>query len=187
MNLGPQGGNLENPIQQPEARRAPFNAAIDPNSGLPQLHRQNGFTDTAVFGRQNEKPWHRMAAFMLLAGRTNSEIALAAGVDPTTVSQVRANRWFQELLATLANHEGEEITAVLRAEGLASVEKLVYLRDSADSERVQLAAASTLLDHAAGKPTQRILSVSASTTFKDEREELDAIQAELRAIRNQTA
>lgn len=186
MNLvGPQGGNLENPAQQPEARRSHLNAGIDPQSNLPQLHRQDGFVDTAAPGRQNEQPWHRMAAFMLLAHRTNSEIAIAAGVAPQTISQLRANRWFQELLARLANYEGEEITAVVKAEGLASVEKLVFLRDYSESERVQLAAATTLLEHAAGKPTQRVLSVSATTTFSDEKTELENIQAELRAIRNQ--
>lgn len=122
---------------------------------------------------------------MLLAGRTNSEIGLAAGVSPQSVSQLRANRWFQELLATLANHEGEPVLGLIRAESLASVEKLVSLRDFADSERVQLAAATTLLEHAQGKPTQRVLSVSATTTFSDEKSELENIQAELRAIRNQ--
>lgn len=186
MNLvGPQGGNLNNPLQSPEARRAKLNAELDPLSNLPQLHRKDGFEDTAVAGRQNEQPWHRMAAFMLLAGRTNSEIALAAGVTPGTVSHIRGNRWFQELLATLANHEGEDVIGLLRSESLASVEKLVELRDSSESDRVQLAAATTLLEHAAGKPTQRILSVSATTTFSDEKSELENIQAELRAIRNQ--
>lgn len=185
LGLGPQGGNLNNPRQAPEARRSPLNAQLDPFSGLPQLHRQDGFKDTAANGRQNEQPWHRMAGFMLLAGRTNSEIALAAGVSPQSVSQLRANRWFQELLATLANHEGEPVLGLIRAESLASVEKLVSLRDFADSERVQLAAATTLLEHAQGKPTQRVLSVSATTTFSDEKSELENIQAELRAIRNQ--
>lgn len=186
VNLGPLGGNLDDPHQSPEARRAPLNALVDPFTGFPQLHRKDGFEDTARPGRKNEQAWHRMAAFMLLAGRTNSEIAAAAGVVPETVSSLRANRWFQELLATLANVDGEEVVGVIRAEALASVEKLVSLRDDPEvTARVQLAAATTLLEHAAGKPTQRVLSVSASTTFGSESDELAAIRSELQALRNQ--
>lgn len=188
VNLGPLGGNLDNPLQQPEARRAHLNAAIDPNTGLPELHRKDGFRDVASAGRKNEQPWHRLAAYMLLAGRTNSEIAAAANVTPVTVSQLRCNRWFQELLATLSNHEGEDIKATIRAEAMASVQKLVELRDFSENERVQLTAATTLLEHAEGKPTQKVLSVSATTTFSSEKDELEAIQSELRAIQqtNQT-
>src|SRR5262249_33670998 len=109
VNLGPRGGNLEAAGSQPEARRSPLNANIDPYSGLPQLHRKNGFTDTAVVGRKNEQPWHRLMAFMMLANRTDSEIAMAADVSIETVRQVKANRWFQELLSTLANNQGEDV------------------------------------------------------------------------------
>lgn len=187
MNLtGPQGGNLNHPHQAPEARRSPLNATIDVTTGLPGLHRMEGFQDTAIQGRKNEQPWHRLAAYMILARRTNTEIAMAAGVDPGTVCNLRAQRWFQELLATLANHDGEEIKASIKSEALASLQKIVEIRDNPEvSARVQLAAAQSLLEHAEGKPTQKILSVSATTTFSNEKDELAAIQAELRAIRNQ--
>lgn len=184
MNLGVHGGNLENAVLRPEARRAHFNAPIDPASGLPGLHKPDEFKDTATIGRKIELPWHRMAAFMLLNRRTNSEIAMAAGVDVTNISQLRSQRWFQELLATLANRDGEEISCVIKAEALASVEKLVELRDKSESERIQLAAATTLLEHAEGKPTQKVISLSATTTFSSEKEELESIQAELSALRN---
>ena len=166
----------------PEFRRAPLNAGVDQATGLPLLHRHEDFVDTARIGRKNELPWHRLAAYMMLAKRTNSEIAAAAGVTSHAVTQLKANRWFQELLATLSNNEGEEIRAVIKSEAQASVQKLVSLRDGAESERVQLAAAQTLLEHAEGKPTQKVLSVSASTTFSNEKDELAAIQDELRAI-----
>jgi hypothetical protein len=38
----------------------------------------------------------------------------------------------------------------------ASIDKLVYLRDSAESEQVQFAAAKELLDRAHGRPRQEI-------------------------------
>lgn len=187
MNLGPGGGNLEAAFQHPEWRRAELNAEIDPESGLPQLHSVKEFREKALPGLQKEQPWHRLAAYMILARRTNSEIASAAGVTVQSVSNLRGQRWFQQLLATYANNDGEEIKACIKAEALASVQKLVSLRDFAENERVQLAAATTLLEHAEGKPTQKILSVSATTTFSNEKDELDAIQAELRAIKNQQA
>lgn len=127
-----------------------------------------------------------MAAYMILAGRTNSEIALAAGVVPQTVCILKAQRWFQELLATLANVQGQEVMAVVQGEALASVQKLVELRDGEDvSQRIQLTAALALLEHATGKPTQKIVSISSTTTFSSEKEELENIQAELQALRNQ--
>jgi len=76
--LGPKGGNLEGPANS-EARRSPLNARTDPQTGLPQLHRfgtNREFQDSATPSRVNEQPWHRLAAYMILAKRTNSEIAL---------------------------------------------------------------------------------------------------------------
>jgi hypothetical protein len=175
--VGPRGGNLNNPKQYPEARRSGFNGEIT------ELHRFEKDHDSALCGIQNEQPWHRMAAYMLLAGRTNSEIAMAAGVVPTTVSLLRAQRWFQQLLATIANKAGDEIIGILQSEAAASVQKLVELRDCAESERVQLSAAQTLVEQAHGKPTQKILSHSSHTSYQSPKEELDEIQRELAALR----
>lgn len=179
--LGPRGGNLENPQQNPVWRQSKNNATIQPETGLPALHR---FEDTAASGFKNEQPWHKMAAFMLLAGRTNSEIALAAGVHPNTVSILRAQRWFQELLATLANEAGQDILGLLASEAAASVEKLVTLRDTAESERVQLAAATTLLEHANGKAVQKVISHTSHSVYRSPEDELRAVEEELNALRN---
>jgi hypothetical protein len=49
-----------------------------------------------------------MAAYMLNAGRTNSEIAIAAGVKAGEVGVLRQQRWFQELCATIADSTMEK-------------------------------------------------------------------------------
>lgn len=182
---GPNGGNLEKAVQ-PEARRAHFNGPIDPATGLPGMHKldDSEFVDKAMIGRQKEPWWCPMAMFMLMAGKTNKEIAEASNVTPAAVSQIRAQRWFQEKYTTLVNENGQGIMGVIQSEALASVETLVALRDGADSDRVRLQAATTLLEHAKGKPVATVLSHTTSyKLYKTPEEEYAALQEELRHVR----
>lgn len=175
---GPKGGNLKNPNQHPEWRKEPFQGSVAHG-----LHRFMQSEDTATGGLRDEKPWHRMAAYMLNAGRTNSEIAIAAGVLPGEVGLLRQNRWFQELCATIANNDGEEVLGALKAEALDSIAKLASLRDFAESEQVQATCARTLLEHANGKPLQRILSDVTSRRAATPKEEFEQLTAELANLR----
>lgn len=179
--LGPKGGDLEGSIK-PEGRRAHLNAKLDPATGLPGLHRRE-FVDTAIPGRDKEPAWARMGAFMLLQGRTNSEIALAANVHPATVQHIRGQRWFQELLATLANEDGEAGLALLRSENLASIQKIVDLRDNSENEKVSLSAAVFIVEQVQGKAVQRNMNVNATTSFDTPDAEMRNIQEQLAALR----
>lgn len=179
--VGPQGGNLQNPDQHPDRRRSSFQGSIEHG-----LHRFEKSEDVAAAGLKDEKPWHRMAAYMLNAGRTNSEIAMAANVRPGEVSILKSQRWFQELCATIANDEGEEILGLLRSETAASIDKLVTLRDYAESEGIQLAAARTLLEQAHGKPTQKIISDVTSRRASSPKEEMEQLTNELAALKGKT-
>lgn len=176
---GPRGGNLENPATNPERRESDFKSNLQGEVGMHRFAEPS----KAVVGLKNEQPWHTMAAFMLLAGRTNSEIAASAGVTVQAVTTLRAQRWFQEKLALLANSEGDEILGTVKAEALSSVQKLVELRDGAESERIQLSAALALLEHAHGKPTQKVISVSTRITQSPEDEARD-LEAQLEALRS---
>lgn len=178
--VGPKGGNTNNPNLAPEFRRKELNISLLPTGGM-GLHRFEK-SDSATVGRKNELPWHRMAAYMLNAGRTNSEIAMAAGVVPETVSQLRANKWFQELCAVIANTEGEEVVGAIKSEALASVNMLVSLRDGSENDQVKLAASRTILEHAQGKPIARIVSASSHTTYASPEDEYHALQTELAAL-----
>lgn len=176
---GPRGGNLRNPDQNPEWRKESFHGSLEHG-----LHRFIRPEDTAQAGLRDEQPWHRMAAYMLNAGRTNSEIAMAAGVKAGEVGILRQQRWFQELCATIANNDGEEVLGALKAEALDSIAKLSTLRDFAESEAVQLSAARTLLEQAHGKPLQKIVSDVTSRRATSPREEMEQLQNELAALRN---
>jgi len=173
--VGPRGGNLNNPDQHPEWRKKEFNGSIEHG-----LHRY----DTASEGFKNERPWNRMAAFMLIAGRTNSEIAVAANVTPGEVTLLRQQRWFQELCATIANNDGEEVLGYLASEAVASVQKLVDLRDFGESESIQFASARTLLEQAHGKPVQKVISDVTSRRAMSPQEEMEQLKNELAALRN---
>lgn len=48
----------------------------------------------------------------------------------------------------------KDVVDLARKEGPASIKKLAYLRDNAETEAVQKAAADSLLDRGFGKPTQ---------------------------------
>lgn len=180
MNVvGPRGGNLRNPDQHPEWRKEQFHGSMEHG-----LHRFIQPEDTATCGLKNELPWHRMAAYMLNAGRTNSEIAMAAGVATGEVSLLRQQRWFQELCATIANNDGEEVLGALKAEALDSIAKLAALRDYAESEAVQATCARTLLEQAHGKPLQKIVSDVTSRRAASPREEMEQLQNELAALKD---
>lgn len=177
--VGPRGGKLDRAVQNPERRRAEFKGEAESTLHTFVPH------DTSMPGLKNEQPWHRMAAYLIVAGISNKDIAEAAGVTTQSVSTLKAQTWFQELLATLSNKQGNAALAFVQGEALASVEKLVSLRDSAENENVQLNAAKTLLEQACGKPTQKILSVSATTSYSSPQEEAEEINLQLAALRRQ--
>lgn len=180
---GPLGGDLNNPRNNPQFRNAPFQGEVKENGTL-GLHDPRE-QDTTRHGIQKEQPWHRMAAFMLLAGRTNSEIAMAASVTAIAVSTLRGQRWFQELLATLANETGADITGLLASEAQNSLNTIVDIRDDLElPARVRLAAAQTLLEQSHGKPTQKIISAVSHTTFASPSEEMESVQQQLAALRS---
>lgn len=156
---------------------------VDGETDVVSLHRYEH--DVLTHERKDEQPWHRMAAIMLNNGYTCKDIAKAAQVHEGTVRDLRRQRWFQQLLVTLSKETGDDIRSIIRSEAIASVEKIVELRDGAESQRVQLAAAVVLLEHDQGKPTQKVLSITASTSYASERAEYDSIQEELAFLREQ--
>lgn len=174
---GPRGGNLHNPNQNGTARRADLQ---DPDG----MHNSKGFKDTARAGLEKEQPWHLMAAYMLLAGRTNSEIAMAAGVLPVTVSILRAQNWFQQRLAVLTNADGQELLSSFKSHALASIERIAHIAEFGESERTRLAANTYIADQACGKAVQKTLNVNATAASGlSPQEEMAATMAQLADLR----
>lgn len=182
--VGPKGGDLTRPDLHPSWRTQELNVETLPSGG-PSLHRYEK-PDVTVHGHKNEQVWHRMAALMLLSGRTNSEIAMAADVTPGCVSVLRSQKWFQELLATLANEVGQDVTGALKSYALEAVEGIHAIAVGAENERVQLSAYQLLLEHATGKPLQKTVSEISHSVNRSPSEEMQELQAELATLRNRT-
>lgn len=177
---GPRGGEKDRPELLPDRRNSELNGEVLPD-GLPGLHRFEK-ADASYVGLKNEQFWHRMAAWMLISGHTNQEIANAAGVDVQAVKTLRAQRWFHQLCAILANESGADVTGMIQSEMADSVNKLIELRDFAESERVQLAATQVLIEQGRGKPTQHVVSDVRHSTL-DPNQERQELLDELHAIR----
>lgn len=181
---GVRGGSPRKSMYYPERRESSLNTPMT-SSGQRALHRFGKDHEVAIPGLKNEQPWHRMAAFMLLAGRTNSEIAMAGNVTTQEVTVLRSQRWFQELLATLANEHGQDIVGLLASEAAASIATLVEIRDDVTaSARNRISAAQILFEQAHGKPTQKVISAISHTVAKSPKEEMEEIQQELEALNN---
>lgn len=182
LGVGPRGGDLTKPKDCPDRRHAVLNASVDPATGQPQLHRFSQ-VDVASMGLKNEQPWHRMAAYMLVCGRTNSEIAGAAKVTPQTICTLRAQRWFQDLLATISNESGQDIQGALQSHVHDAINNIAAIANDPNlPARVVLTANIALLEHAHGKPTQKIVSTS-TVSHLDAKEEFAQIEDELRILR----
>jgi hypothetical protein len=180
---GPRGGDLLK--HHPERRRASLNAQVS-ESGLPTLHRFDT-VEKAEPGIKNEQPWHRLAAFMLLSGRTNSEIAMAAGCGIAAVNLLRTQRWFQELLAVLANEHGQDLQAAITSHAHDAINRIAEIANG-DIEtygvRNILSASQLLLEQAKGKATQTVVSTVSHTTHASPSEEMESIQQQLAALRS---
>jgi hypothetical protein len=157
------------------------------NSKLPEALHGAG---DAIRVIQQEKPIHRTMVNMACAGYQNNEIAQALGRCQQTVATVLKQPWAQEYVINQAKKTvQDEIKAILEAEALPSIRKLVAIRDSVDfnsgvpvlaaDKNVAKAAADSLLDRFLGKPVQP-MTTDAKPVAQLSDEELRAqVQAEL--------
>jgi hypothetical protein len=109
---------------------------------------------------------------------------MAAGKTVQTVSDLRTQRWFQELQATLANEAGQDVLGSLKSYALEAVEGIHEIAVSAEKESTRLNAYRTLLEHATGKPIQKTVSEISHSVSRSPSEEMQELQAELAALRN---
>lgn len=181
--FGPKGGDLTR--GNPAWRNSPLQTEPLPDGGA-SLHRFER-PESATNGRKNEQVWHRMAALMIISGRTNGEIAMAAGVHVGVVSHLRAQTWFQQLLATLANEAGQEVLGALRSYALEAVEGIHDLAVHAEKESTRLNAHRTLLEHATGKPIQKTVSEISHSVSRSPSEEMQELQTELALLRKRSS
>jgi len=80
-----------------------------------------------------EKPWHRIAAYCVACGASDSQIAKVIGHGRQAVWELRQQPWFQERVASILHeHGGEVARRMLEEAGPLAVQKLVELMQSGD-------------------------------------------------------
>lgn len=112
---------------------------------------------------QAERPVHRAIIWLAAQGLSYVEIAERLGVSPPMVHYVTKQPWAEEaILQAIHQNGGDAVAAVLQAEALPSVKKLIQLRDDAEAPReVQRKSANDLLDRLFGKCVQPIVHQQA--------------------------
>lgn len=106
-----------------------------------------------------EKPEHRLMLWLRLNGHTVKETATLTGYTPQTVSQVCKQSWFREAFCRLSTEMGKDVVqTLLEGEVVPTIERLIALRDGAESDAVRKAACDSILDRFMGKPTVRVES-----------------------------
>lgn len=127
---------------------------------------------------QNEKPWHRTLAYLLLQGKSAVDAAKTLNKTPVHIREVRKQAWFKELLAELASiHFDNDVAGLLEGAALEAITTLSELATTAKSESVKRAAASDLLDkYLRNKVTP------VKETPDDPKAEMDQIDQEIKAL-----
>ena len=122
-----------------------------------------GLNDKPRVEIQQEKAWHRTAAWLFAKGFTAKEIAEAVGKTAATVSLLCQQPFFRQQVAEIiAEFQmlDEGALNVLRNAQASAATTLVTLASSAASEAVRASAANSILDRVLGKPVQHIQRTS---------------------------
>lgn len=117
----------------------------------------------------NEK--HTTCIALMMQGVSRQEIASRLEVHPTTIYQWQQQVEFQDALEEARRGLTESVKALiggrLAEEAPASLDRIVRLRDGAESEKVQLTAAMNLLDRAGFRPVEKSMQVVAHALTPD--------------------
>ena len=94
-----------------------------------------------------ERPEHRILLYLKAKGYSTSQCARAMGKSEGWVLNTQKQPFFRNRLTELLHETGkDQVSAFLQINGLDAVQKIVDLMNESVDERVQLAAASRLMD-----------------------------------------
>lgn len=150
---------------------------------------------------QKESPAHRVVVLLVARGMRMKEVFEHLGgkwengkpVSGTGMFSyqhlltISKQPWFKKEVVDILEESGmDKVKAMLEAETIPSIERLIDLRDNAESESVRLSATNSLIDRIRGKATQH---VESTTTHKYEKtpseaEKLDKEIAKIEAKLN---
>jgi hypothetical protein len=136
-----------------EAPAAPSSRGEEKSHADAPFHRMSKPT----FGRITETPLHREVGFLTLKGHTQQEIADILGIAVNTVFNTQRLPWVKQLMVDEIRNAGRRsLTEILDEQMPACLQKLIDLRDNAESQEVQRKAANDLLNRRLGMPGQKI-------------------------------
>lgn len=96
----------------------------------------------------------------VLFGLENTDIAIATGLSEKQVATIRMSDAFSQMhdavVASMIENEGDNVRGLFAAASRAAAVRTIQLMDAED-EKVQLAAASSLLDRAGHRPADVLL------------------------------
>ena len=113
---------------------------------------------------QNEKAWHRTAAYLVAQGWTSRKIAEATGKSEQQISLLTRQPWFNEHVAAIIDQAGlldEGAINMLRGASASFASTIITLASTAKSESVRLSAATTALDRIFGRPVQTLQNLTS--------------------------
>lgn len=152
-----------------ESRKLPVNSPVLPRDNVEfqaqfadYERRADALFETIPAGRiafKKEKPEHRLMLWLALQGHNNKEIAAITGYTAWAVGQIRRQPWFLRAFTDLSTAMGRDaVETFLQGEIVPTLQKLVDLRDNAESEAVRKSACDAILDRIRGKPTVHVKS-----------------------------
>lgn len=129
-------------------------AALD--VGMSPLFGRENYQPKPHYARQQEKPEHRVMAYMKASGFTAREIADAMGVSATTVQEILRQPWINQLTVEIAHARGiDKALAMIDSLALPAVEALgQVVKDPDASNRDRINAADKILCRKYGNPNQ---------------------------------
>ena len=162
-------GTKETSTMSQEAARC--EAPIKPNGGpQPTYGRMEAAPPDLFNARQPtyelkaERPEHRTIIFLAAQGMSITEIAQKTGWTTAMIGYVVKQPWAKELiLKEIHDKGGDAVAMTLQREALPSIQKLIDIRDSEETQaETQRKAAVDLLDRIYGKCAQPIIHAQAA-------------------------
>lgn len=147
------------------------------------------FGDTPSYhSLKKEMPMHRQMLWLRLNGHNVKETAALTGYTAHQVGVICKQPWFREAFVKLSTQMGKDsVETFLQGEIIPTLERLVSLRDTAESDAVRKAACDSILDRIRGKPVAKVEtkhSGSIDTTVYDGERLRDELQRNAEILRS---
>ena len=152
-------------VRSADGTISPARSASSPVQVIPSTNPDMLFGASPAYQTiKKEQPEHRIILWLRLRAHSVKEIAALVNYGESQVRQVCAQPWFLDAFCRLSSEVGKDaVDTMLEGEVVPSINRLVQLRDNAESDAVRRQAAVDILDRIRGKPTQKIETKSTGS------------------------